>query len=75
MITNFRNNLDNHHKFKSCVNFRDRMRTTNNLLGDCYACAVIEKLSQKELSENFDVSKTINLLEIVLFLVNNKFSI
>ncbi|XP_054265021.1 excitatory amino acid transporter-like isoform X1 [Macrosteles quadrilineatus] len=34
--------------------FVDRMRTTNNLLGDCYACAVIESLSKKELSENFD---------------------
>lgn len=45
------------------------MRTTNNLLGDCYACAVIEKLSQKELSENFDVSKTIILLEIALFFI------
>lgn len=29
--------------------FVDRMRTTNNLLGDCYACAVVESLSKKEL--------------------------
>ncbi|XP_014259374.1 excitatory amino acid transporter 2 isoform X3 [Cimex lectularius] len=30
--------------------FVDRLRTTNNLLGDCYACAVIQKLSKKELT-------------------------
>ncbi|KAK9508080.1 hypothetical protein O3M35_007822 [Rhynocoris fuscipes] len=30
--------------------FVDRLRTTNNLLGDCYACAVVESLSKKELS-------------------------
>ena len=29
--------------------FRDRLRTINNMLGDCYGAAVIEKLSQKEL--------------------------
>lgn len=27
----------------------DRFRTTSNVLGDCYAAAVIEKVSQKEL--------------------------
>ncbi|KAL3267924.1 hypothetical protein HHI36_007063 [Cryptolaemus montrouzieri] len=27
----------------------DRFRTTNNMLGDCYAAAVVEKLSKKEL--------------------------
>ncbi|XP_011186772.1 excitatory amino acid transporter isoform X1 [Zeugodacus cucurbitae] len=27
----------------------DRMRTTNNMLGDCYAAAVVEELSRKEL--------------------------
>lgn len=32
-----------------CFNFSDRLRTINNMLGDCYAAAVIEKLSQKEL--------------------------
>lgn len=25
------------------------MRTTNNMLGDCYAAAVVEELSRKEL--------------------------
>ncbi|BES88040.1 Excitatory amino acid transporter [Nesidiocoris tenuis] len=30
--------------------FVDRLRTTNNLLGDCYACAVVEHLSKSELS-------------------------
>uniref|UniRef100_T1I6L1 Amino acid transporter n=1 Tax=Rhodnius prolixus TaxID=13249 RepID=T1I6L1_RHOPR len=30
--------------------FVDRLRTTNNLLGDCYACAVVESLSKKELA-------------------------
>jgi Na+/H+-dicarboxylate symporter len=28
---------------------RDRIRTTNNMLGDCYAAAVVEQLSKKEL--------------------------
>lgn len=28
---------------------RDRIRTTNNMLGDCYAAAVVEQLSRKEL--------------------------
>lgn len=27
----------------------DRIRTTNNMLGDCYAAAVVEELSKKEL--------------------------
>jgi hypothetical protein len=31
--------------------FRDRMRTTNNILGDCYAAAVVEKWSQDELQK------------------------
>ncbi|KAH8360941.1 hypothetical protein KR093_000534, partial [Drosophila rubida] len=29
--------------------FVDRIRTTNNMLGDCYAAAVVEELSRKEL--------------------------
>uniref|UniRef100_A0A1A9ZW30 Amino acid transporter n=1 Tax=Glossina pallidipes TaxID=7398 RepID=A0A1A9ZW30_GLOPL len=29
--------------------FVDRIRTTNNMLGDCYAAAVVEALSRKEL--------------------------
>lgn len=29
--------------------YRDRIRTTNNMLGDCYAAAVVEQLSKKEL--------------------------
>lgn len=28
---------------------RDRIRTTNNMLGDCYASAVVEELSKREL--------------------------
>lgn len=28
---------------------RDRLRTTNNMLGDCYCAAVVEHLSRKEL--------------------------
>lgn len=34
-----------------CLTFlhRDRVRTTNNMLGDCYAAAVVEHLSKKEL--------------------------
>jgi predicted aminopeptidase len=28
---------------------RDRIRTTNNMLGDCYCAAVVEHLSRKEL--------------------------
>lgn len=31
------------------IDFSDRIRTTNNMLGDCYAAAVVEKLSKKEL--------------------------
>ena len=27
----------------------DRIRTTNNMLGDCYACVVVEHLSKAEL--------------------------
>lgn len=27
----------------------DRIRTTNNMLGDCYGAAVVEELSRKEL--------------------------
>ena len=30
---------------------RDRMRTTNNLLGDCYATVFVEHFSKKELRE------------------------
>ncbi|XP_075225866.1 excitatory amino acid transporter-like isoform X2 [Lycorma delicatula] len=32
--------------------FVDRLRTTNNLLGDIYACAVIEKLSKSDLGDS-----------------------
>lgn len=31
------------------TSIRDRIRTTNNMLGDCYAAAVVEQLSKKEL--------------------------
>ncbi|CAH1403487.1 unnamed protein product [Nezara viridula] len=34
--------------------FVDRMRTTNNLLGDVYGCAVVESLSKKELAVQED---------------------
>ena len=30
--------------------YRDRLRTTNNVLGDCYTAAIVEHLSQKELA-------------------------
>lgn len=33
----------------SSILYRDRIRTTNNLLGDCYAAAVVEHLSRNEL--------------------------
>lgn len=29
--------------------YSDRIRTTNNMLGDCYAAAIVEHLSRKEL--------------------------
>lgn len=29
--------------------YSDRVRTTNNMLGDCYAAAIVEHLSKKEL--------------------------
>jgi hypothetical protein len=38
---------------------RDRFRTPNNLLGDCYAVAVVEHLSQKELNEDLVSEKSI----------------
>ena len=41
----------------------DRIRTTNNMLGDCYAAAVVEELSRKELMA---------LDAAVLYQVNNK---
>ncbi|PSN53710.1 Excitatory amino acid transporter 3 [Blattella germanica] len=31
--------------------FVDRIRTTNNMLGDCYAAAIVEHLSKKQLME------------------------
>lgn len=31
--------------------FRDRCRTTNNMLGDAYGAAVVEALSKRELEE------------------------
>lgn len=40
---------------------RDRIRTTNNMLGDCYTAAVIESLSEEELKEadlNEDLSQS-----------------
>jgi len=43
------------------------MRTTNNILGDCYAAAVVEKWSQSELDamekpeNNEDVNKDIGV--------------
>lgn len=36
---------------------RDRFRTTSNVLDDCLAAAVIEKLSEKEL-RSMDAQKT-----------------
>jgi len=38
--------------------FVDRLRTTNNLLGDCYACAVVQSLSKKELAEPEQTEET-----------------
>ncbi|KAI5751902.1 hypothetical protein M8J77_011930 [Diaphorina citri] len=38
--------------------FVDRFRTPNNLLGDCYAVAVVEHLSQKELNEDLEDGHT-----------------
>lgn len=32
------------------LSLSDRIRTTNNMLGDCYAAAVLERLSRSELS-------------------------
>lgn len=34
--------------------FSDRIRTTNNMLGDCYTCAVVEHLSKEELMKTDD---------------------
>lgn len=43
---------------KLCIKFKylflifsDRIRTTNNILGDCYAAAIVEKFSKNELQE------------------------
>lgn len=32
--------------------YSDRVRTTNNMLGDCYAAAVVEHLSKAELQSS-----------------------
>ena len=40
---------------------RDRCRTTNNMVGDCYGAAVVEALSKKELEamdKQTEVNKT-----------------
>jgi Na+/H+-dicarboxylate symporter len=36
-------------KFAISVLHRDRIRTTNNMLGDCYAAAIVEHLSKEQL--------------------------
>jgi len=38
------------------------MRTTNNILGDCYAAAVVEHWSQEELKNMKDFLPTLNPL-------------
>jgi len=46
--------------------FVDRCRTTNNMLGDCYAAAVVEALSSKELSAMDAVSNKKEKLEKIV---------
>lgn len=36
------------------IYFRDRLRTTNNILGDCYAAALVEHWSKDELKQMDD---------------------
>ena len=53
--------LQNFHNRDRCDNYihRDRCRTTNNMLGDCYGAAVVEALSKKEL-EAMDKEAEVN---------------
>ncbi|CAO1311165.1 unnamed protein product [Diamesa serratosioi] len=44
--------------------FVDRFRTTNNMLGDCYAAAIVEHLSRKELMA-FDALATYQDISLV----------
>jgi hypothetical protein len=38
--------------FSGKLCYSDRVRTTNNMLGDCYAAAVVEHLSKAELQSS-----------------------
>lgn len=35
----------------------DRFRTTSNVLDDCFAAAIIEKLSEKELEDDIEMTE------------------
>lgn len=37
--------------------FSDRFRTTSNVLDDCFAAAVIEKLTEKELEDDIEMTE------------------
>jgi hypothetical protein len=53
---------------KNVCSSRDRMRTTNNVLGDCYAAAVVEHWSQNELRAMDENAKRHSLNEDVAML-------
>lgn len=57
--------------------FRDRFRTTNNMLGDCYAAAIVEALSKKELLENDYVNVEVlkNIMKLLYINIINVNSI
>lgn len=46
-------------------NFRDRIRTTNNMLGDCYASAVIQAISKDELKES-EIPEILSLTTVLV---------
>jgi Na+/H+-dicarboxylate symporter len=47
---------------------RDRIRTTNNMLGDCYAAAVVEHLSKQQLKAADTVTYQVRV-QLSLFIV------
>jgi hypothetical protein len=42
--------------------YRDRVRTTVNLMGDCYAVAVVDHLSRHELQDSVDDYVSIRII-------------
>jgi len=52
------------------MSIRDRIRTTNNMLGDCYAAAVVEQLSKKELMALDAAAYQVKITQIINYVIN-----